>query len=120
MIKAVLVGDEPSTTNVHKDLAFVGAKCFPTVIEWIKHMSLDYYVCLNSHTPENLDKIYTLTQQGFKVIAFGRKASKRLEKLKIEHFVMPHPSPRNRKLNDKQKIALDLLSCQSYLWDLYK
>lgn len=119
MIKAVLVGDEPSNTNIHKDLAFVGAKCFNTVVEWIDSMGLDYYVCLNSHTPENLDKIQALTKEGFKVVAFGKKASKRLEKLSIEHYVMPHPSPRNRILNNKQQVALYLLSCQSYLWDLY-
>lgn len=44
MIKVVFVGDEPSKTNVSPDIAFVGAKCFNTVVQWIKELNPDYYV----------------------------------------------------------------------------
>jgi uracil-DNA glycosylase len=118
MIKVAIIGDEPSTKNVHRDLAFVGAKCFNTVVEWIKALDPDYYVCLNSNTPTDLDKVHVLAQQGFKLIALGEKASKRLGSL--PHFKLPHPSGLNRQLNDKRRLALDLLACENYVWDLYE
>ncbi len=78
MIKVAFIGDEPSHKNAHPDLAFVGAGCFNTVIEWINDLSPDYYVCLNSNTPRDMDKIHVLAEQGFKLVALGKKASERL------------------------------------------
>jgi uracil-DNA glycosylase len=115
MIKVVFVGDEPSKTNVSPDVAFVGAKCFNTVVEWIKQLQPDYYICLNSDTISQLSDIKRLEKAGFKVVAFGVKASKRLEKMQIPHCVMPHPSGLNRKLNNKQQLALDLYHAHSYI-----
>lgn len=119
MIKAVFVGDEPSKTNVSPDVAFVGAKCFPTVVKWIKELNPDYYVCLNSDTVSQLSDISKLAKAGFKVIAFGNKASERLVKWNVPHIMMPHPSGLNRKLNDKQAMALELMTAHSYLAGLY-
>ena len=115
MIKVVFVGDEPSKTNVSPDIAFVGAKCFNTVVKWIKELNPDYYVCLNSDTISQLSDIKKLEKAGFKVIALGAKASERLEKMLIPHCVLPHPSGLNRKLNNKQKLALDFYHAHSYI-----
>jgi hypothetical protein len=115
MVKVVFVGDEPSQTNVSPDVAFVGAKCFDTVVNWIKQLNPDYYVCLNSDTVSQLSDIKALEKAGFKVIAFGNKASERLEKLNISHYKLPHPSGLNRKLNNKQALALELYHAHSYL-----
>ena len=119
MIKVVFVGDEPSKTNVSPDIAFVGAKCFNTVVKWIKELNPDYYVCLNSDTISQLSDIKKLEKAGFKVIALGAKASERLEKMLIPHCVLPHPSGLNRKLNNKQKLALDFMTAHSYILGLY-
>lgn len=118
MIKVAFIGDEPSKKNAHHDLAFIGAGCFKTVVEWIKDLNPDYYVCLNSSTSKDMDKIHVLAEQGFKLVALGEKASNRLGLL--PHFKLPHPSGLNRKLNDKRRLALDFLACQSYIWDLYE
>lgn len=120
MIKVVFVGDEPSKTNVSPDIAFVGAKCFDTIVEWIKELNPDYYVCLNSDTISQLSDTKRLEKSGFRVIALGNKASERLEKMEIPHCKLPHPSGLNRKLNDKQQISLDLMVAHSYIMGLYE
>lgn len=51
---------------------------------------------------------------GWKVIALGLMASRRLDKNEIEHFKMEHPSGRNRKLNNK--IYLDNRLKECYNW----
>jgi hypothetical protein len=116
MIKVVFVGDEPSRLNRNIDIAFVGAKCFPTLVDWIKQLSIDYYVCINSNKPSDIDKIHCLAKNGFKIVALGNKASKRLKNL--VHYKLPHPSGLNRKLNNKQELALYLLNCNDYLLGL--
>lgn len=115
MTKVVFVGDGPSKTNVSPDVAFVGAKCFTTVVEWIKELNPDFYVCLNSDTCSQLSDIRALAKSGFKVIAFGNKASERLMKMHIGHHMMPHPSGLNRKLNDKKYVALELYHAHSFI-----
>lgn len=116
MIKAVFVGDEPSRLNRNIDIAFVGARCFPTLVEWIAKLPVDYYVCINSNKQSDLDKIKCLADNGFKVVALGNKASRRLKDM--EHYMLPHPSGLNRKLNNKQELALRMLKCCDYLLGL--
>jgi hypothetical protein len=120
LTQVVFVGDEPSKTNAHKDVAFVGAKCFSTIVEWIKILKPDYYVCLNSCTPSDLDKIVGLKIQGFKVVALGKKAAERLNELNIIHVQLPHPSGRNRLLNDSAYIQRELKVVYDYIHDTYE
>ena len=115
MIKVVFVGDEPGRLNINKDIAFVGTRSMETLAKWIKTIQPDYYVCYNSHTSENLDKIDSLYKNNFNVVALGNKASNRLKKLNITHYKLPHPSGLNRNLNDHQKLSLDLALCRLYI-----
>lgn len=104
-LNIVFVGDEPSKTNVSPDVAFVGAKCFSTIVKWIKKLEPDFYVCLNSDTVSQLSDISKLEKAGFEVIALGNKASVRLTKQGIIHWKLPHPSGLNRQLNDETFVA---------------
>lgn len=116
MIKVCFVGDSPSNTNSHKDIAFVGAKCFPRLVEWIGQIKPDYYVCLNSSTATDVDKIFALRDAGFIFIVLGNKASKVLKtELLIEHYLLPHPSGLNRKLNNDMEIRLSLIEAHLYV-----
>lgn len=117
MVKVVFVGDEPSQTNIDPDIAFVGAKCFQRLTEWINYLRPDYYICLNSHTDNDIFKIERLKEDGFKVIALGNKASERLTKWQIQHYKLPHPSGLNRKINDKKIIEHELDTCLVWLED---
>lgn len=40
-----------------------------------------------------------------RIVALGKSAAKVLSKLKLDFFEMPHPSGRNRKLNDKDYVV---------------
>lgn len=117
MANVVFVGDEPSKTNIDVDVAFVGAKCFQRLTEWINYLGPDYYICLNSHTIRDISKIGILELNGFKIVALGAKASKRLEDNGITHFKLSHPSGLNRKINDQKAIEHELDTCLVWLQD---
>lgn len=112
MTKVVFVGDEPSKTNIRNDIAFVGAKCFHTLVGWIKELNPDYYICLNSNTIKNLNQIVDLYDNKFRIVALGERASNVLLNRGIYHFKLPHPSGLNRKLNDKEYIKKQLEECK--------
>ena len=65
---------------------------------------------VNSAYNIDFDKLVKC-EEANKVIALGNVASDSLRKVNVEHFKMPHPSPRNRQLNDKQfeKISDNIL-----------
>jgi G:T/U-mismatch repair DNA glycosylase len=50
-----------------------------------------------------------------KVIALGGFASKALLRAGVEHYVLPHPSPLNRKLNDKEYEKQVIEECREWL-----
>lgn len=50
-----------------------------------------------------------------KVIALGGFPSTVLDHINITHFRLPHPSPRNRVLNDKHELTKILDNCKRYL-----
>lgn len=53
-----------------------------------------------------------------KIVAWGSLVSNYLKRLGFkEHFVLPHPSPRNRKLNDHKYVHHTLKACKDYLND---
>jgi hypothetical protein len=111
----VFVGDEPSRLNTNKDIAFVGSKSHPTFVSWVRRLKTELPMAYNSNTQDLLEKISYWYNRGAAVVALGNKASARLKKLGIEHFKLPHPSPRNRLLNNKKFIDLELRKCKNYL-----
>ena len=52
-----------------------------------------------------------------KVIALGGFVSRTLNTIGVDHFKLPHPSPRNRQLNDKQFETHIISKCKDYLND---
>lgn len=115
MKNVVFVGDEPSATNACTEIAFVGAKCFPKLVEWINIINPNYYICLNSNTSELLNTVELLYNNEFKIVALGEKASGRLDKARLSHYRLPHPSGLNRKINDKEYIAEELQKCKKFI-----
>jgi hypothetical protein len=64
---------------------------------------------------------YELTRLGWelssatKIVALGNTASDALEWIGRSHFRLPHPSPRNRVLNDQRHVNSLLKACMCYL-----
>lgn len=78
---------------------------------WMDNIGITHYSFMNV-IEKAADKVYhgdvdpsrlRCASLGYnKVIALGGFASESLDKARINHFKMPHPSPRNRLLNDKK------------------
>lgn len=63
----------------------------------------------------DLNFLYEATCGYDKVIALGGFASRALRTIGVDHYRLPHPSPRNRVLNDKMAVLLELAACGEYL-----
>ena len=86
------------------------------------HLKIQRYSFINSSQVKNptladLDlNTLVLTRDYDKVIALGGFASRALNYLSVRHFMLPHPSPLNRKLNDPKFECAALEKCYNYLY----
>lgn len=124
----VFVGDEPSLDNVRSDVAFVGTKSYKRLLDWIYKMDVN----INNTHLINKSNLTVLNKNEFEIhpdqhttvfmeyvdckfVALGNNASKALEALKIDHFKLPHPSGRNRAVNNKSLVLRELQACKEFL-----
>lgn len=111
----VFVGDKPSKRTDPK-VPFKGAACQPRLMEWVKEITSEQVILLVNKDDIILSAYLTLViicPGQHKLIALGNNASKRLKE--FPHFKLPHPSGRNRQINNKEFIANKLLECKKYL-----
>jgi hypothetical protein len=81
---------------------------FDRLHKWFDHAGVHYFSFVNTTDkrgeikPVDIDwDTLKLCLKGHtKIIALGGFASTALGRLNIEHYTLPHPSPRNRKFND--------------------
>jgi len=59
--------------------------------------------------------IKLLQNNGFKIISLGSAAYEYLELNGVKSFKMPHPSPKNRIMNDQEKVNNLLNECYKWL-----
>ena len=90
--------------------------------DWATELGVDYDFMnvINKSGPVNKSMVdhnaLTFSVKEYRrVIALGNFVSDALKKSGIEHFKLPHPSPRNRMLNDPKKISQILQECAKYL-----
>src|SRR5260370_41426199 len=115
--KVLFVGDRPSKANTDGWYAFKGTKSGTTLGKWLSALSLtqDDCIMINQVDEYFADCARSFHRRGYPVIALGRNAELALIKSNIPHFTMPHPSGRNRLLNNKQVVALSLARCRQYI-----
>lgn len=93
--------------------------------EWLKRLELRRVSFVNAcpdqggalYCNADLDFLtvcYALGDYGA-VITLGRTAAAAIEELRIDHFRLPHPSGRNRQLNDPEFVKEKLKRCRGYL-----
>lgn len=115
MNKVVFVGDQPSSKNKDPNVAFVGTPSFNRIAKWLDVIKLSEVKLINSHNETQLNIVKKLRKSGYKIVALGNEASKRLNKEGIEHHKLPHPSFRNRQLNDPKFELEQLKKCKEWL-----
>ena len=123
MTKIIFVGMNPSRVKVSKSKGSA-YKRFHT---WLDHLGIHHVSFTNlSPDPEwdfkfqsfDHDYLCTSLQNYDKIIAWGSMVSNYLKRLGFEeHYVLPHPSPRNRKLNDHKYVHHTLEKCKEYIYD---
>lgn len=144
----LFVGDKPSPKMKPEARAFEGAACEKRLFEWIAYLldisELEVVLGTNSRwgwtntaRPNDdlfADSYYVLnsTHDYFsliaspyncylsKAIALGNNASDALSTLGTPHFKLPHPSGRNRQINNKDFIAKKLEECKLWLKEQQK
>ena len=108
------MGDKPSSKNINSEVAFVGTPSYEVLLEWIAKLQLSI----------NNVKLYNKSDQRLLIafksrdcifVALGNVASKYLDLGGQPHFKLPHPSPRNRKLNNPAYVEAVLKDCKNYL-----
>jgi len=117
--RILIVGQNPSRVNTPKCRTHI------KLTEWRKQWNVDKFKFINcsdelgeSGYTINYERLSRLGRWADKVIALGGVASKSLTKMEVEHFRMPHPSPRNRQLNDKSYELNMIAECKAYLQSL--
>lgn len=111
-MKVYLVGDKPSDRMCSGARPFEGALCESRLKAWITDLGITEHVLLN-----RIDWPFGFPSKAdsYTMIALGAEASKTLTRCKYDHFKLPHPSGRNRQLNDKAYIYQKLTECRDWL-----
>lgn len=121
MKKVIFVGDKPSSRNLNPKIAFVGTPSHKTLKSWIENIQKGLlftmqYELINSDTKECIKNLKKLKKEKNSIfIALGNNVCPRLDKIKIKYFKLPHPSPKNFKLNDEEYVRQILNSCTIYI-----
>lgn len=95
-----------------------------TLSKWFDHLGLknssfinlyEKDICPEQCQIELIKKMVSVNHYDA-VICLGEHVSKKLYLNDIDHFRLPHPSPRNRQLNNKNYIHSELKACKNYLY----
>lgn len=113
----VFVGDKPSPKMKPGANPFKGAACERRLGEWIDLVAGSRkIILLNSDSTEDKEQIFYHRSVGNrKFIALGNNASNILKFFDVHHFKLPHPSGRNRQLNNPKFIEAKLEECREWI-----
>lgn len=120
------IADKPTKDNVSQQIPLVGTSSYRTLLEWIGMMDIDItrvrlYNQIdgpfnNVMSRMSLNRAIELRQ--ICVVALGQKAATYLRKAGItNYFMLPHPSGRNRLLNDKKFVKVKLDLCKRFIYE---
>jgi len=121
MKEVLFVGDRPGKTNTDPAIAFDGTASGKRLEKWIKYMDIANYTKVNFFNADGSKNSYSshsieyFLQHKRPIIALGNNASKALNNIGIYHFKLPHPSGRNRIINDKVAVRFYLDVCKNFI-----
>lgn len=108
----LFVGDRPAKRS-NPNVPFEGASCWPRLKSWISTIGKHPYYIVNQVDKDMIYLARMFAATGTPVIALGNNAAKALKG--IPHFKLPHPSGRNRQINNKEFITKILKDCKEYI-----
>jgi len=129
-MKVLFVGDKPSRLNTDPNVAFKGAACEKRLQRWIDEVTLktglaawlqesrcrEEYEIINCVDKDATYIVITYILQDWPIVALGNNAAKFLASINAApYYKLPHPSGRNRQINDRAFIMNRLRACQSYI-----
>lgn len=124
-MRILFVGSNPSPKNTDFTIPFLGTRSAETLGRWTEELEFDTFTIVNASDKVtvksseiktkdlNLERLKSMSHLFDAFIALGTVASKALTLAGIEHHSLPHPSGRNRLLNDKTLIAKKLAGIKS-------
>jgi hypothetical protein len=119
MAKIVFVGSNPSNASVPSSAFHGSTRSAQILAQWTKDIdqsSVKTYVNVvevktdknrplkTSEIKANLSRLIKDVECADKIIALGKTAAKALSMLGVSFYEMPHPSGRNRLLNDPKYV----------------
>lgn len=111
-MKVVFVGDRQKTVGKKP---FVDAGCLQKLTRWAGQIGALEVHMTNQVLKRMPKEVLKLMKQEYKVVALGKAAEKALTKLGVPHYPMPHPSGRNRLLNDAEFEMFVVDDCKRWL-----
>jgi hypothetical protein len=116
--RVLIVGINPSGSDPTRVSQSIKRLC-----KWTEEMGLTFFSFVNCisrpgpyrESDVDYDLLKECTKGYTKVIALGNFPSMALSKIDVEHFMLPHPSGLNRKLNDKSYEIKILEECRGYI-----
>ena len=120
--KVLVIGHSPGKTPINKRKN--GSPTLNRLNRWLDACEVDIYSFTNlcAHHKEFLKMadidgtiIQKITKNYNKIITLGGFVSQYITKMGINHYAAPHPSPRNRKFNDKTYEPKVIYEIKEYL-----
>lgn len=120
--KVLVIGHSPGKTPINKRKN--GSPTLNRLNRWLDACDVDLYSFSNiyAHHKEllkitDIDEtyVYKITKNYNKIITLGSFVSQYFTKMGIKHYAAPHPSPRNRKFNDKSYEPMVISQIKEYL-----
>lgn len=115
----IFVGDKPSPRMKPGARPFEGSNCEDRLHRWIYTLigmldeSITKWDIINQCDYAHVNFVAMTLRDGCKLVALGNNASKALGS--IPHFKLPHPSGKNRQVNNKKFIDKKLSECREWL-----
>ena len=120
--KVLVIGHSPGKTPINKRKN--GSPTLNRLNRWLDACEVDIYSFTNpcAHHKEFLKMadidgtfIQKITKNYNKIITLGGFVSQYVTKIGVPHFAAPHPSPRNRKFNDKSYEPMVINEIKEYI-----
>jgi len=126
----LFVGSNPSSSSPEEVVFHSSTMSSKRLMTWLKNIQgvFIYINVLNSPTEnnrpiKNSEIILNIERlksdidgiKPNKIVALGKTAGTALEIIEVEHYKMPHPSGRNRELNDEEYVKEMVKGLENYI-----